>query len=92
MEFLAGNRIRGTSAERSSFTSGTSSIDGSYTVLQFTESGTFKPTSTFDVDYLVVGGGGGGGLGPGSGLGPAPGPGSSMSTSPSAIGMDSSST
>jgi hypothetical protein len=37
------------------------STDGLYTVIQFKESGTFTPTSSFDVEYLVVGGGGGGG-------------------------------
>ena len=58
--YLAGNRIRGTNAERIIKT-GTKSIDGSYTVLKFTEDGTFTPTSSFNVEYLVVGGGGGGG-------------------------------
>jgi hypothetical protein len=33
--------------------------DGLYTVIKFTENGTFTPTSSFDVEYLVVGGGGG---------------------------------
>ena len=37
------------------------SIDGDYTVIQFKENGTFTPTSSFDVEYLVVAGGGGGG-------------------------------
>jgi hypothetical protein len=35
--------------------------DGDYTVLKYTADGTFTPTSSFDVEYLVVGGGGGGG-------------------------------
>ena len=35
--------------------------DGNYTVLKYTADGTFTPTSSFDVEYLVVGGGGGGG-------------------------------
>ena len=34
-------------------------IDGSYTVLKFTADGTFTPSSSFNVEYLVVGGGGG---------------------------------
>ena len=50
---------------------GTKSIDGSYTVLKFTESGVFTPTSAFNVEHLVVGGGGGGGgrIGGGGGAG-----------------------
>ena len=43
--------------------------DGSYTVLKFTETGTFTPTSAFNVEYLVVAGGGGGGSGYGGGGG-----------------------
>jgi hypothetical protein len=39
--------------------------DGSYTVLKFTQSGTFTPTSSFNVEYLVVGGGGGSSAGAG---------------------------
>jgi len=41
-----------------------------YVVHTFTSSGVFTPTSTFNVDYLVVaGGGGGGGYGGGGGAG-----------------------
>jgi hypothetical protein len=48
------------------------SIDGNYTVLKFTENGTFTPTSSFNVEYLVVAGGGAGGgyyFGGGAGAG-----------------------
>ena len=53
---------------------GTHSVatDGSYTVISWTAgSGTFTPTSSYDVEYLVIagGGGGGGGLGGGGGAG-----------------------
>ena len=46
-------------------------ITTSDTILTFTESGTFTPAGTFDVEYLVVGGGGSGGfwLGGGGGAG-----------------------
>ena len=47
------------------------STDGSYTVLQFTGDATFTPSSSFNVEYLVVGGGGGGGSGSYSGGGGA---------------------
>tara|TARA_R110002126_G_scaffold288346_1_gene441994 strand:- start:60 stop:1217 length:1158 start_codon:yes stop_codon:yes gene_type:complete len=35
--------------------------DGSYTVLKYTSDGTFTPTSSFNVEYLVIAGGGSGG-------------------------------
>jgi hypothetical protein len=41
----------------------TESTDGSYTVLKFTGDATFTPTSSFNVEYLVVAGGGGSGAG-----------------------------
>ena len=64
--YHAGRRLQGTNDPSANY--GTKSIDGSYTVLQFTESGVFTPTSAFDVDYLVVGGGGGAGqMGGGAG-------------------------
>jgi hypothetical protein len=44
--------------------------DGSYTVIKYTADGTFTPTSSFNVEYLVVAGGGsGGGVATGSGGG-----------------------
>ena len=58
--YHAGRRIQGTNADRTT-NYGTVSTDGSYTVLKFTESGVFKPTSAFNVEYLVVAGGGAGG-------------------------------
>jgi hypothetical protein len=47
----------------------TESTDGSYTVLKFTGDATFTPSSSFNVDYLVVGGGASGGGKGGSGSG-----------------------
>ena len=41
-------------------TGGTITIDGNYKVHTFTSSGTFTPSITGTVDYLVVAGGGGG--------------------------------
>jgi hypothetical protein len=46
----------------------TSSSAGN-TIITFTESGTFTPTSPFNVEYLVVAGGGGGGAGGAAGGG-----------------------
>jgi hypothetical protein len=63
--WLAGNRIRGTTAERvgASPTQATPTkiIDGSYTVLTYTANGKFIPKGSFNVDVLTVGGGGSGG-------------------------------
>ena len=64
--YHAGRRIQGTNDPSLNY--GTVSIDGSYTVLQFTEGGVFKPTSSFNVEYLVVAGGGAGASG-GAGAG-----------------------
>jgi len=44
-----------------SATGGTITTDGEYTIHTFTENGTFTPSGSFDVEYLVVAGGGGGG-------------------------------
>ncbi len=63
VEWLAGNRIRGTSTERTTTTVSTPptiSTDGNYTVLKYTEDGVFIPKGSFNVEYLVIGGGGGG--------------------------------
>ena len=68
VEWLAGNRLRGTNTERVGVTSQatpTKIIDGSYTVLTYTADGKFIPKNSFNVEYLVVGGGGSGGLGGG---------------------------
>ena len=74
VEWLAGNRIRGTNTERVGVTSQatpTKIIDGNYTVLTYTADGKFIPKNSFDVEYLVVAGGGGGGgdIGGGGGAG-----------------------
>ena len=73
VEWLAGNRIRGTNAQRTSapLSAPSKTIDGNYTVLTYTENGKFIPRSAFNVEYLVVGGGGGGGgrIGGGGGAG-----------------------
>jgi len=68
VEYLSGGRIQGEKAHKIAYTGAT---DGSDTVLIFTESGTFTPAETFDVEYLVVGAGGSGGfwLGGGGGAG-----------------------
>ena len=74
-EWLAGNRIRGTNAERASASvaqaTPTKIIDGNYTVLTYTADGKFIPKNAFNVEYLVVAGGGGGGarIGGGGGAG-----------------------
>ena len=49
--------------------SGDVTTDGSYTVLKYKSDGTFTPTSSFNVEYLVVAGGAGGGDGYGGGGG-----------------------
>jgi len=67
--------IRGLTSELSGnySTSGSPTVttDGSYTVVKYLSSGTFVPTTSFNVEYLVVGGGGsgGGGIGGGGGAG-----------------------
>jgi hypothetical protein len=65
IEWLAGNRLRGTSTERTGATvahaTPTKIIDGNYTVLTYTADGKFIPKNSFDVEYLVVAGGGSGG-------------------------------
>ena len=69
VEWLAGNRIRGTNLERAGASvaqaTPTKIIDGNYTVLTYTADGKFIPKNSFNVEYLVVGGGGSGGLGGG---------------------------
>lgn len=42
-------------------TGGTITTSGGYTIHTFTSSGTFTPTETLSVEYLVVAGGGSGG-------------------------------
>jgi len=54
---LSGQRWQGASNADGTITPTT---DGSDTILKFTESGTFTPAGSFNVEYLVVGGGGGG--------------------------------
>ena len=44
-----------------SATGGTITASGAYSVHVFNSSGTFTPSGTFDVEYVVVAGGGGGG-------------------------------
>ena len=58
--YHAGRRIQGTSTDAIPLYRGeTPVIDGSDTVITFLQDGKFTPTSSFDVEYLVVGGGGG---------------------------------
>ena len=60
--YKSGRRIQGTSADVAVIASrGTVTTDGSDTIITFTESGTFTPTSSFNVEYLVIAGGGSGG-------------------------------
>ena len=73
VEWLAGNRIRGTNTERVGASvaqaTPTKIIDGNYTVLTYTADGKFIPKDSFNVEYLVVAGGGGGGATTGGGGG-----------------------
>ena len=70
--YHAGRRIQATSSDvpvvSNRGTIDTSSSAGN-TIITFTESGTFTPTSSFNVEYLVVAGGGGGGTKSGGGGG-----------------------
>ena len=70
VEWLAGNRIRGTNLERAGALAGqatpTKIIDGNYTVLTYTADGKFIPKNPFNVEYLVIAGGGGGSAGAGA--------------------------
>ena len=50
-------------------TGGTYSESGGYGIHTFTSGGTFTPSSSFDVEVLVVAGGGGGAVGGGGGAG-----------------------
>jgi len=60
--YHAGRRIQGTSTDVAEFYCGeTPVIDGSDTVITFLQDGKFIPTSSFDIEYLVVAGGGQGG-------------------------------
>ena len=81
VKYLAGDRIIGTAAERAALTvdaitssnwgtHDTSTVSGQ-TIVKFTSSGHFRPTSAYNVEYLVVGGGGGSGaqIGGGGGAG-----------------------
>ena len=67
MEFLAGNRIRGTLSEipngKITAMGGTPTINGTKTVHKFTTTGasTFNVSGIGEVEYLVVAGGGSGG-------------------------------
>ena len=63
IEYKDSKRISALSADKiiPNSNRGTVTTDGSYTVIKFTEDGTFTPTSAFNVEYLVVGGGGSGG-------------------------------
>ena len=64
VEYLAGNRIRGTNSDRVIATGGTVTVSGTKTIHSFllADTGTnFTPTSSFNVEYLVVAGGGGAG-------------------------------
>lgn len=69
--YHAGKRIQGTSSDKAIPASnrGTITTDGSYTVITFNSDGTFTPTSSFDVEWLVIGGGGAGGFSVGGGGG-----------------------
>ena len=63
IEYLAGNRLRGTNAERpvsTGVTGGTETTTGSSTIRTFTSTGTLVVGATMTVQYLVVAGGGGG--------------------------------
>ena len=55
--YLSGERVQG------------SSTAPNKTILTFNSSGSFTPTESFDVEYLVIGGGGGGHRGNGGGGG-----------------------
>ena len=91
IEWLAGNRIIGTSTERTGATvahaTPTKIIDGNYTVLTYTADGKFIPKGSFNVDYLVVGGGasGGGKGASGSGKGGAGGGAGQLLTGTSSV-------
>ena len=74
IEYLAGNRIRGTTAERDTLHATNLTISGgtestysyggtNYKLHKFTSNGTFTINGNLDVDVLVVAGGGGGGDG-----------------------------
>ena len=58
--YHAGRRIQGTNIDSTTVYRGETPVtDGSDTVITFLQDGKFTPTSSFDVEYLVVGGGGG---------------------------------
>ena len=64
VEYLAGKRVKGLSTERAlpmSATGGTITTNGNYKIHSFTSSGTFTPSASGTVEYLVIAGGGGGG-------------------------------
>ena len=61
ISYHSGGRLQGTTADTVAINRGTITTDGSYTIITFTEDGTFTPTSAYDVEYLIVAGGGGGG-------------------------------
>ena len=79
VKYLAGDRLIGTAAERAALTvdavtssnwgtHDTSTVSGQ-TIVKYTSSGHFRPTSAYNVEYLVVGGGGGSGAQVGGGGG-----------------------
>ena len=57
----AGSRLEETDTRKMYHYNSTGSVttSGSDTIITFTEDGTFTPTSSFSVQYLVIGGGGG---------------------------------
>ena len=63
------NRILSKTAPTSPATGGTITYKDGYTIHTFTSSGTFTPTTSMNVEILVVGGGGGGNDGSGGGGG-----------------------
>ena len=69
VEYLAGKRVKGLSTERFSATGGTITTSGANTIHSFTSSGTFTPSASGTVEYLVIAGGGAGGNGGGGGAG-----------------------
>ena len=58
--YHAGRRVQGTSTDAEVVYRGeTPTTSGSDTIITFLQDGKFTPTSSFNVEYLVVGGGGG---------------------------------
>jgi hypothetical protein len=63
--YNSGRRIQATNSDRELVNRGTidTSSSAGNTIITFTEDGIFTPTSSFNVEYLVVAGGGAGGAG-----------------------------